>query len=290
MKYLKFIFFVLAIVFICSPQILAKSITNNNGIVFSEEEYNNFLKVHNHEYLMNIDEAKYERLKELNYNDIKTTTKYVLTGYNSQFDAFFDKEVTEEEYNKFTNTIDKMVKNEEYSIRGISNDSTYYETTGKRITMIIVGGGYWNYVTLTCNWKMMPATRSYDVIGIRGNGIAVRNGSQTGEQMYRTNGNFKSVYYSWNGTNIKRFDNGFGISMNLVDNSINYLQLDIAADIRSTTTHPEVFGSYQHAVTNISLANSKNYTLGGTGLGGVFVFPSSLTTKFDQMAGLRIRY
>ena len=291
MKNLKFIFFVFAIVFMSTQVVFAKTITNNNGIVISEEEYNNFIKIHNHGYIMNITKEKYERLKELDYNDIKTETKYVLSTYNPYTNETIEREVTESEFNNMEIITDSNnLKSIGDSTRGISTGSTYHETTGKKLTMAVIGGGYWNYVTLTARWKKIPATRSFDVIGIRGNGIAIRNGSQEGQQTYYTNGQYKYVSYSWNGTNIKRFDNGFGISMNLVDNQINYLVLDIECDVRSTVTHPELFGSYQHATSNLTLAQSQNYTLGGSGLGGVFVYPYNISSKYDHMAGVYIAY
>ena len=104
------------------------------------------------------------------------------------------------------------------------------------------------------------------------------------------NGTYTTIDYSWNGTNIKKFDNGFGISMNIVNSDITSLQLLLDCDVSPTITSPDITASYQHAQQDLSLANSQNYTLGGAGLGGVFVFPYSIAQKYDGMSGVTVSY
>jgi len=258
----------------------AESITNINGIVISEEEYNNFLKIHSHEYIMTMSEEKYEKLKSLDYTNVVKETKYVATTYNPSLNLTTERELTKEEFDNF----EKTTTSSRLADGGIS-----YETTAKKIVMSLAGGTTWNYVTLTATWKYIPTTRSFDVIGFRGYGFEFRNGSQEGEQIYILDGNYTVIDYAWNGTNTKRLDNGFGISMNIVNTDIVALQLIAECDISPTISAPEIFGSYQHAVSSVSLANSQNYTLGG-GLGDVFVYPYSISQKYDGMSGVRLTY
>ena len=83
LKNVKFIFFVLiSIIFIFPTLTSAESITNNNGIVITEEEYNNFLKIYSSDYIMHMTEEKYNQLKEFDFNNIVTETKYVEVMYN----------------------------------------------------------------------------------------------------------------------------------------------------------------------------------------------------------------
>ena len=257
----------------------AESIINNNGIEISEEEYNNFLKIHTPEYIMIMNEEKYEKLKSLDYSDIEITENYIESVYNPNLGIITEREMTEEEYENY-NPIMPILDS-----KGASG-----ETSAKKISMAILGGSTYNHVTLTATWKGIPATRSFDVIGVRGYGVSFRNGSQSGEQIYKLNGEIKAVDYAWNGTNIQRHDNGFGISMNIVNDSITALQLAVDCDVTPTLTEPGIFGSYQHAVKSLSLADSQNYTLGASGLGGVFVFPYSISQKYDGMTGLKIQY
>lgn len=280
----KFIFIVLVGVLTFFPILtFAESITNLNGIVISEEEYNNFLKLHTHEQIMLMDEEKYEKLKSLDYSNVRTEVKYVATTYNPSLNLTTERELSKAEYDSFSNT------NNGVSSR-LNNGSAEYETTAKGLIIAVAGGTTWNYTTLTATWKYIPTTRSFDVIGFRGYGFEFREGSQQGDQVYILDGNYTMIDYAWDGTNIKRLDNGFGISMNIVNSNIQALQLMIECDIKATESYPTIYGSYQHAVSNISLADSQNYTLGGGGLGSVFIYPYSIVEKYDGMSGVRVQY
>ena len=281
MKKLIEIFVVLVGVFTIFPKFTnAESITNINGIVISEEEYNNFLKVHTHEYIMTMSEEKYEKLKSLDYSNVETETKYIETTYNPSLMLTTEKELTKEEYDNFS----------ESNNARLSDGGQMTETTAKKLVFVLVGGTTWNYISVTATWKYIPTTRSFDVIGFRGYGFDFREGSQQGEQIYILDNTYTVINYAWNGTNIQKHDNGFGISMNIVNSDITDLQLTAECDISPTIAHPEIFTSYQHAISSVSLANSQNYTLGGAGLGGVFVYPYSVSQKYDGMSGLRLTY
>ena len=280
MKNVKFRFLVLISILLILPiSVFAESITNINGIEFSEEEYNNFLKIHTYEYIMTMDEETYEKLKGIDYDSVKTETIYVESTYNPHLGITTDREITEEEYN-------------EYDIEPLLSDKgSSRETVAKKLTLSFATMQLdYNYVVTTATWKAIPATRSFDVIGIRGYGFSFRNGSQQGQQIYVENGEYKTINYGWNGTNIKKLDNGFGISMNIVNNTITALQLTVECDVKATIEHPSIYGSYQHATRDVSLADSQNYTLGGGGLGNVFIYPYSISTAYDDMGGVEIDF
>jgi hypothetical protein len=266
----------------------AESIVNNNGIEISEEDYNNFLLIHTHEYIMTMDETKYEKLLSLDYSQIEKVTKYVATTYNPSLNLVTEIELTEEQYNNFTPSGNVAYFGGGDQIN-LNNNFAYYETTAKQLNMVLLGGSVYNYVTLTATWKYIPVTRSFDVIGFRGFGFDFRNGSQHGDQIYILNGTYNDIQYAWNGTNIQKFSNGFGISMNIVNSDIDALQLIVECDVEPTINHPELHGSYQHAINNVTLAQSQNYTLGG-GLGGVFVYPYNISQKYDGMSGLTLTF
>ena len=79
----------------------------------------------------------------------------------------------------------------------------------------------------------------------------IRDWSQSGRQTYGSYGNYSLVEYSNNGTNMVKKENGFGISMNLVDAATEF-QLDIEAIVKSTSKWATVYASYQHAATNVT--------------------------------------
>lgn len=258
----------------------ADTITNLNGIVITEDEYNDFLKIRTHEYIMTMNQEKYEKLKSLDYSNILNDTKYVATTYNQSLGITTEREITEEEYNNFSTEVMPLLEDE----------GAYYATQVKELSLNVAGGTTWNYVVVTATWKGIPSTRSYDVIGIRGFDFEFRNGSQNGEQIYVLNNQYTTIDYAWDGTNIRRHDNGFGISMNIVNSNITALQLTVECDVKATSNYPAVYGSYQHAVQSLSLADSQNYTLSGSGLGNVFVFPYSISQKYDGMSGVYVQY
>lgn len=280
MKNFNFVIVALVSILFIFPNVVnAETIINNNGIIINETDYNNFLKVYDHEYIMHMSEEKYNKLKTLNFDDISEETKYIETTYNSSLHLTTSREVTEEEYNDFDDVTPLL-----------DDGSAAFESTMKQISLRIIGGTTWNWAITTATWKAIPSTRSYDVIGYYGFGFEFGDGTQEGQQIYILNDNYTTIDYAWNGTNIKRHDNGFGISMNLVNSDISFLQLMVECDVKATVEHPTLYTSYQHTRKNVSLADSQNYTLGGAGLGSVFIFPYSIAEKYDAMPGVHIGY
>ena len=164
------------------------------------------------------------------------------------------------------------------------------ETTAKKFTLSLAGGSTWNHVVTTATWKTLPTTRSYDVIGFRGFNFSVRNGSQIGQQIYIENGQYKYIDYDVDSNNTKSFDNGFGISMNIVNNTITFLQTTAECEIKTTGVNPAIHSAYEHAIKDVTLAQSQSYTLGASGMGGVYVFPSNIVPYYDAMDGLYLQY
>ena len=289
MKNLKLTFLILLSIFSVTPIFtFARTIINNNGIEIDEEDYERFLLIYSHEYIMTMDETKYEKALHIDYDNIQKATKYVETTYNPSLNLITERELTEYEYENYIPIgYQANIGGEQINL----NDGYgYYETTAKKISLIFDAGPIYSNAMLTATWKVIPITRSFDVIGFRGYGFDVREGSQAGEQIYVSGGNYNDITYSWNGTNIHKFTNGFGISMNIVNASITALQLFAECDVEPTIDHPSIYASYQHAVDDLTLAQSQNYTLGGAGLGNVFIYPYNISQKYDGMSGLSITF
>lgn len=257
----------------------AEDIVNQNGVVMTEEEYNNFLKIHSEGYIMTMDEEKYEKLKTLDYNNVTRDTKYLETLYNPHLNLETNREITEEEYE---NSLIMPI---------LDSHSAYSEISTRKVVLSLASGTTWNYVSLDVDWTYIPGSRTFDVIGIRGYGLGFRNGSQYGEQIYKENGEWKYISYDWDGERINRFDNGFGFAMNLVNSKdITVLQLIAECDVKVLENHPSLYGSHQHSTKSISLNEAMNYTIGLGGLGNVFVFPYEVRQKYDGMTGPLINY
>lgn len=168
--------------------------------------------------------------------------------------------------------------------------ATYYETTYKNIQISTIPSNVTNtyFIDLTTLWLKSPYIKSYDVIAIRTDDATVIEGTQEGRQTYiYTNGSTGIVNYSNGGTNMVKASNGFGISMNLVDAAKTY-ECTIEATVTATTEWATVYGSYQHAATNVTLAQSKSYTISHNGYGKVINFATAVQNDYDGMQGVSI--
>lgn len=268
--------FLIGILLIFPSLVNADSYTTAKGLELSEEEYNNFSLIYPDTFIENMSEEHYNRISSMNI-DFSTATKiikYYKTDYNNVTGEVINTEVTETEYNNAT--------------PASQDRSLVYETSYKKLVLSLSKTTTASaYASVDLFWKIMPSVRSFDVIGMRLSNLSVINGTQSGFQFYTSGGTQQSVYYHFNGTNINNLYNGFGISMNLVDASVTFLECFVDANLSIDGYPASVYGSYQHATSNITLAKSQSYTLGAGGLGSVFIFnPASYYNYFDQMPGL----
>lgn len=130
-------------------------------------------------------------------------------------------------------------------------------------------------ISVTLTWKNSPTIRSYDVIGAYLDGTSLVNNPTTtisaGGQLTRFN-------------DIKKSNNGFGVSVKLPTYGASMV---INQNFR-VSKGGTVYASYQHAIKNISLSNSQNYTFSRSGYGGVFKFSGTALTTYDRMNGVSI--
>lgn len=271
----KIIIFLIAI--LCLPiSVFASDFETKAGFIIPEADYNNLRLIHSEPYIytMSYDEYEYINSLGLLYDTVSTSETYVKTVYNKITNEAVNYEISEEEYN-----------NVGYMPEAYS---AYYDTNYKHLVLNLtkrIDGTA--YVSLTNVWKKIPATRSFDVIGVRLGNLTIHHGSEIGKQIYKLNGEYQSISYSASGTNIKYLHNGFGISMNIVDSNITELTNDIGA-ILTIDAYPAVAqGSYQHSQSDVSLATSQNYTISAEGLGGVFKFIGNSGNTYDAMPGVR---
>lgn len=165
-------------------------------------------------------------------------------------------------------------------------DVTFYQTTYKKISLMDAAlSNNQHYITIYTQWLINPVTKSFDVTAMRVEDANIIDGTQDGMQAYIKNGTNGYVQYSPNGTNIVKYDNGFGISMNLVDGA-SYFETDISAMVQATSQYAKVYGTYQHAVTDLSLGDSQSYTISHNGYGSVLNFATGVQHKYDGMNGV----
>lgn len=182
--------------------------------------------------------------------------------------------------------VDRMIpgeysfKTEEFQIgdETTSGDITpyaYHETPAKKLTLSRACDLGICAISVTNYWKSTPKVTSYDVIGVRFDNTS----------FYHTN---TGCYYVADGNQttsfnkIKTESNG-AACIKKISSNIDYMTVDVALNY---TSNGIVFASYQHAVSSVTLSQAADFTFKGTGYGSVFLWPMSIRTKYDQMAGV----
>ena len=253
-------------------------ITNQNGVRISMTDYNLLTNIYSDAYIQTMTSKDYEnfKAKNININNLVKSEKYYKTEIDHLNNVVTNTEVTENEFNNYNPNIQTL---------SVSN---FVETQYKKLSLTLSDNhnGYGD-IFVGLLWKMIPSTRSFDVIAVRYVGMTDVDGTQYGRQIWGTNGNYTYVNYGWNGTNINRQDNGFGISMNITnDSTINYLENYIGSAVEFTGNFQWAGASYQHATSNTTLAQSKSYTLAENGKNGVILFTGNIGEKYDNMPGV----
>ena len=253
-------------------------ITNQNGVRISMTDYNLLTNIYSYAYIQTMTNEDYEnfKAKNININNLVKSEKYYKTEIDHLNNVVTNTEVTENEFNNYNPNVQTL---------SVSN---FVETQYKKLSLTLSDNhnGYGD-IFVGLLWKMIPSTRSFDVIAVRYVGMTDVDGTQWGRQIWGTNGNYSYVEYGWNGTNINRQDNGFGISMNITnDSTINYLENYIESAVEFTGNFQWAGASYQHATSNTTLAQSKSYTLAENGKNGVILFTGNIGEKYDNMPGV----
>jgi hypothetical protein len=253
-------------------------ITNQNGVRISMTDYNLLTNIYSDAYIQTMTSEDYEnfKAKNININNLVKSEKYYKTVIDHLNNVVTNTEVTENEFNNYNPNIQTL---------SVSN---FVETQYKKLSLTLSDNhnGYGD-IFVGLLWRMIPSTRAFDVIAVRYVGMTDVDGTQYGRQIWGTNGNYTYVNYGWNGTNINRQDNGFGISMNITnDSTINYLENYIGSAVQFTGNFQWAGASYQHATSNTTLAQSKSYTLAENGKNGVILFTGNIGEKYDNMPGV----
>lgn len=190
---------------------------------------------------------------------------------------FFEK-MTLEEY-QWINDLD--LNENEYSIESYFENSnltreTSHSTNSKKIS-IAKGCNEICTIILKAEWFTNSKIRSYDVIGARLYNISLAKSEITTKLSSSDGIQFINE--------IKKTSNGFGVSVKLPTSATS-----IRIEQKFYTTNGgTIFGSYQHATKNISLATSKLYNINSSGEGYVFDFYGAAIGKYDQMGGVNIQ-
>lgn len=182
--------------------------------------------------------------------------------------------MTKVDYEKFINSdimngeLDSKIYNEPMTrATSIENNNRTFKISKSCTTNCLIS------VTLT--WKNNPTVKSHDVMGAYLDGTSLQNTPTT--MILTSNGSTKI-------TDLKKANNGFGVSM-LLPKSGNNIVINQNFRVSKGGT---VYASYQHAMQNITLGDSKNYTFSKAGYGQVFKFSGTAASVYDRFNGVNI--
>lgn len=176
--------------------------------------------------------------------------------------------------------IDNDVVYSDIDIVGNSNYimpfSNFYQTVSKKL-YISSSCTSSCLISISVEWLKSPIVRSYDVIGAYLKGVSLSTIPRT-KVINSTDSKTISTY------NLDGAGRGFGASIMLLPNGND---MKIIQTFRVTGSG-KIYGSYQHATSNVTLAQSQNYSISTFGYGGVFLFSNSVRNYYDGMSGVNI--
>ena len=284
---------ILGMIFTTNVGVVNAEVKNSNGVYISDQNYKQLLKSYDENEINNMSYADVDNLTDPNIKKNVSTTKYIkIDEYTDCLGKkeYVETEIKEEDVNEEIANI--ALKNPSMSLCSLYPNThsssmkkmdieTYYNAVGTN-----------KIVTMTNTWLSLPNVKSKDVIAIRFgamDNLAILKADATyGRQIWDGN----TISYSSTGDNTKIKTSGaadgkagVGITMDLKDSVSsslsNYLRVSY------TSSYPyaySVYGTYQHATSNVS---STNYTFSPTGYGNVIQFNSNASV-YDQSSGVYV--
>lgn len=254
--------------------------TTLNGAKLSEKQYNNLSRVFDEDNIYTMDNSTINLYKDNEELTKIETTKYIRTenyyDYHGNIVYSTEEEVTEADAVEY-------IKNKNM---GMQSRTDTHETNMKKLTIsLTMGSPSVKTVVVKNTWLDIPTIKSYDVIAFaNGTGPSITINSISGYQKW--DGNI--ISYNSSSDNIKTANSGAGISMNIKDEVTTSLENSMTVTFVNNATTYTAYGTYQHATSNVTLSESKNYSFSLNGMGGVLDFASSVENKYDDMRGVSI--
>ncbi len=266
--------------------------SNELGLELTEKEYDNVVKY------ISEDELDMFSTEEINYimSDVEANIDdseitYVKTTYET---VDGKQEVVNEEYISEEEMMDSLnVRNVDLSRVSTFSLATRKDTVQTNMKFIEMNmysvAASVKKVTLNCTWLSIPQCKSFDVVAFRPNAYSyvcdiVKTDNTIGYQYYDGN----TITYKYNNDNIKYTSGGVGLSTNIVDSVSSSLKVTFSTTFATKADPFTVYGTYQHAVNNVTQAQSQSYSISSSGMGGVLNFSSSVYSKYDKTPGLEV--
>ena len=213
---------------------------------------------------------------ELSREEYEFLTTFYWPGYpdvmtKAQYEEFVDLDLVNSDIT--IKTYEEPVN--ELQGPGLEQRSTSHTTSTKHLQIGAACLPTKCIMSLVNTWLIDPSVTSWDVIGAYLSGVTLKSHSHT---------YVSSDSYTYYFDNLDIQTNGFGNSVELPDD-----ESDLIVNTSFTVSRGgTVFGSYQHATENTTLANSRLYNISFSGYGNVFDFYSTAVGVYDGMNGVDI--
>lgn len=278
MKFKKIIILTLVIASVIPNLVNASEIpyyVNNNAIEMTEEDYNNLKNLGFTDYeIQNMGQKEFENNHDIIGVIVSENIKYYRTITNYSLDARIIcasiYNITEQEYTS-ENTSEIV----------IPQGNGYVETNYKKVTtQIIAVAGKYRYKT-SVEWKSIPSTRSYDIIGIGiDTSVYIYSGITFQQNYCYSNG----ICSSSNTSTIKNSSTGGAALFKLPASSSittmsSYIYFTIDKSSSTTISELYAYGDYSHATTTTYSSYSSKYTINKAGIN----LDSSIINSYDAI-------
>lgn len=217
-------------------------------------------------------------------------TDFVVVSENTKYYKTVVYKKSNQLYSLDNNIVSETfeVSEEEFNYESLNSNvvlagySGVIETNYKKMTTTIASNGNYYRYKVVLNWKNIPSTRSYDIIGIGFLGSVKVHNSLNFTQEYCTS----ISNCTTSTTNYPQiFSSGAGTTFKLPTGTLTSLKQTLYFDVEKNTTSTiilqEAYGDYSHATSSISLANAKKYSVvANVGIS----LNSSITSYYDTIS------
>ena len=211
------------------------------------------------------DKEQYDFISEIYYDGYQNEMS------QADLDKLVSKGLVGVKVKKYTLDSDGIINDNSITPR---STSVYY--AGRTLTISCGCTSTECLTTLTARWSGTPTVQSWDVIGFRTYNVTGRDPNAASI----TGTGYSQTYYV-GGSQYVSYNNGFGYSVKLGNANNLKITTSMYSNVGGTA-----YGSYQHAVEDVTLATSKLYTIGVGGYGSVFHFYGNAYGKYDGAPGV----
>lgn len=281
------------------------ALTNEANVEMTQSEYDAFVEKYDKDYVDYMSQEIYNAEKSGEFELVSVENKYYKNvEYVDLFGNLIETkevEISKEEYESLESGIVPLSACTPPDTSGTIVYSCW-ETSSKKIYLNIyrnpdVDNPNYYLASLTTAWKTSPAVRSYDVTGVRTDGVIILEGSGAQLIYYKPNGGGNTTVenYSPSSAGYKELSNGRGYTILLPSKNLTMSDKPIVIGMYQYFFGPysnyfALYGAYQHATSSVTFDQGRNYIMAAGGKGNVFVFGGStsneLNNSYDNMQGV----